>query len=245
MALREEFERTGNRLFRWRSYLPLVMIAAFLSAMALGDAAPPGSAAPLWGVACLAVSALGLAIRIYTVGHAPPGTSGRNTRAQSAVELNTTGAYSAARHPLYLGNFLAGLGAALFSGVWWLLPVYMLAFWLYYERIMFAEEEYLRATFGDAFLGWAARTPAVLPRSWRLAPPSTPFSWRRALRGEYGGAFAIAAIFVAMDAVRASVGAGRLTADPGWLVFALAVGLGWATVRVLAKRTRLLVQQEG
>jgi len=30
MALREELEKNGNYLFRWRSYFPLVMVGLFL-----------------------------------------------------------------------------------------------------------------------------------------------------------------------------------------------------------------------
>ena len=55
----------------------------------------------------LAVSLLGEAIRIITVGHAPRNTSGRNTtEGQVADVINTSGIYSIIRHPLYVGNFL-------------------------------------------------------------------------------------------------------------------------------------------
>ena len=62
--------------------------------------------------------------------------------------LNTSGLYSVVRHPLYLGNYLMWLGVALFSRTWWAPVIVSLVFWLYYERIMFAEEEFLRRQFG-------------------------------------------------------------------------------------------------
>ena len=100
-----------------------------------------------------------LAIRAYTIGHTPKGTSGRNTKKQVANALNTTGAYSLVRNPLYLGIFFMGLGVALFAHLWWLTLIYVLAFWLYYERVIFAEEAYLRDKFGAEYLSWADRTP--------------------------------------------------------------------------------------
>jgi hypothetical protein len=33
MALKEEFERVGNWLFRWRSYLPLLLAGIILTGM--------------------------------------------------------------------------------------------------------------------------------------------------------------------------------------------------------------------
>ena len=36
--------------------------------------------------------------------------------------------------------------------------LYMLIFTLYYERIIFAEEMFLRREFGQAYLDWAATT---------------------------------------------------------------------------------------
>ena len=47
-----------------------------------------------------------------------------------------------------------------------------LVFWLYYERIMLAEEEFLRARYGKAFDDWAARTPAFLPNFRHWVPPT-------------------------------------------------------------------------
>ena len=165
MALREEFESSGNWLFRWRSYLPLAFIGVFL--LALREYEYPGHSenlAHLWEAFCLFVSFLGLGFRIFTIGYTPGRTSGRNTKTQVADTLNTRGAYSVVRNPLYVGNFLMWLGIALFPCLWWLALIYILAFWLYYERIIFAEEAYLRTKFGDEYLSWANSTPVFIPR---------------------------------------------------------------------------------
>src|SRR5690349_16403077 len=107
MPLREEFESSGNWLFRRRGWLPMLL---YPFAIALLYFYPEKTytcvTSTSWGAFCLIVSLAGLIIRAITVGHTPKGTSGRNTEKQIAECLNHTGIYSVVRHPLYLGNFL-------------------------------------------------------------------------------------------------------------------------------------------
>lgn len=245
MALIEELEQTGNRLFRWRSYLPLLMIALYVVAMWEQGYTPPGGGFDtVWGLVCLAVGLSGLLVRAVTIGRAPRGTSGRNTDEQIAETLNTTGIYSVVRHPLYLGNFLMGLGLSLYAHVWWLVLIYILIFWLYYERIMFAEEAFLRRKFGEAYLEWSKTTPAFIPRlrGWRESP--LPFSMRNVLKREYNGFFALILTLVILHVV------GNLIADGTFhisLIWEIILGLSfviWITLRTLKKKTTLL-QVEG
>jgi protein-S-isoprenylcysteine O-methyltransferase Ste14 len=241
MALQEEFETLGERFFRWRSYLPLVMGALFI--LALLSRRHPLLAPNLeraWQFFCLLVSFIGLGIRFYTVGYAPRGTSGRNTRGQVADTLNTTGMYSAVRNPLYLGNFIIWLGLALFVGVWWCTVIVVLSFVIFYERIIFAEENFLRDKFETAFLDWAAATPAIIPSLKHWRKPSLPFSWKSALAREYSSFFAAIASFTALAVIKASLQSGRIVLDPTWLklfVVGLIIYLG---VRLVKKKTRLL-----
>ncbi|MBI3629692.1 MAG: hypothetical protein HY217_08985 [Candidatus Rokubacteria bacterium] len=102
----EHLTRSGDLLFRWRSYLPLALLP-LLAVGLLARQYPfhPPALDRAWKIGCALIAAAGVALRIYTVGTAAPGTSGRNTREQKAVELNTTGAYSVVRHPLYLANY--------------------------------------------------------------------------------------------------------------------------------------------
>lgn len=87
---------------------------------------------------------LGLIVRVVTVGYTPANTSGRNTETQVADTVNQLGIYSTVRHPLYVGNFLMYLGLAMLTHNIWFVLIYILVFYLYYERIMFAEEQFLR-----------------------------------------------------------------------------------------------------
>jgi protein-S-isoprenylcysteine O-methyltransferase Ste14 len=241
MALQEEFESLGNRFFRWRSYLPLFMAILFLAALL----SQPGAASPdhpdrTWQTGCLLVSLAGLGLRFFTVGYAPRGTSGRNTRGQVAETLNTTGMYSLVRNPLYLGNFLIWLGLSLFIKVWWCSVIVILCFILFYERIIFAEEAFLRERFAASFTDWTAITPAMIPhfKNWRA--PSLPFSWKSALKREYSSWFATITSFTVLAILRDSLQNGRLRLDKNWLVifaFSLAIYL---SIRTLKKKTQIL-----
>jgi protein-S-isoprenylcysteine O-methyltransferase Ste14 len=193
-----------------------------------------------WTAICFCLSLAGFGIRVVTVGHTPAHTSGRERSMQRADALNTSGLYSIVRHPLYLGNFLVGFGFALFPHSWVLLLVYCLAFWLYYERIMFAEEAFLLEKFADQFVQWSGVTPAFIPdpglwKSWEL-----PFSLRNVLKREYSGFLAIIAMFFFLDQVDRYLATGSVEVTPLWLVL-LAVGVLAALVlRALRKKTDVL-----
>lgn len=241
MTITEHFEKTGNWLFRRRGYLPIVCSAIILIALR-SFKLPYGSHTldQLWEVFCLTISLLGLAIRILTVGYIPQGTSGRNTKMQEASVLNTTGMYSVMRHPLYFGNFLIWLGVSLFARLWWLTFILLLGFWLYYERIIFAEEEFLRQKFGRQFTDWAGQTPAFLPKlsSWKA--PALPFSLRMVLKYEHSTFFLISVLFTAMELAASLITAGSLEVDLMWFIV---FGIGSAQymlVRMLKRQTKLL-----
>jgi protein-S-isoprenylcysteine O-methyltransferase Ste14 len=243
MALREEFVKSGNWLFRWRSYLPLFIIPFLLIALREPkylEQAAGENAEYLWEGFCAVVSFTGLLIRCVVVGYAPRRTSGRNTEKQKAETLNMTGLYSVVRHPLYLGNFLIFLGMVLFVQVVWFAILAVLSFWLYYERIMYAEEEFLREKFGGTFLNWAEKTPAFLPgfRNWQQ--PVLTFSYKNILKREYTAFFLIIASFTILDMAGDIFITGELKIDLMWLIlfiFGLAV---YVILRTLRTKTKLL-----
>lgn len=222
MALREEFRTHGNWLFRYRSYLPLLFLPIILIQIRHLNSGQYCQLDQIREWVCLAISLFGLGIRMYTIGHVPPGTSGKNTTRQVADALNTSGIYSVVRHPLYLGNFFMWLGIILFARSWWLVLVFMLVFWLYYERIMYAEEEFLREKFGAVYIEWAAKTPAFLPNLSNWQPPNLPFSWRFVLNQEYRGLCGIIFIFILLKVFSDYQISGKL--EHGWLWVGLFIG---------------------
>ena len=241
MALSHEFEKVGNWFFQWRSYLPLLLLFLFL--LALKDFSyftPVKNINRLWELFCLGISSLGLAIRIMTVGYVPRGTSGRNTKKQVADNLNTTGMYSVVRHPLYVGNFLMWLGISLVFHLWWFTLLIALIFWVYYEKIMYAEEEFLKKKFGDQFLAWAEKTPLFIPDFSLWLPPEMPFSIKSALKREYASFFAMIAIFTGLRVLCNLRVDKALSLDLLWTSIFLGSLLFYLTVRFLKKKTHFL-----
>ncbi len=205
MALKEEFEDQGNWLFKHRSFLPLFILVIGTLLFVRNKLYPESfilERSPYlvyYEYFCLSISLLGLAIRIYTVGHTPQNTSGRNTEGQLAESLNTTGIYSTVRHPLYLGNFFMWMGPALLTGQFWFMVALILFYWVYYERIMYAEEQFLTRSFGQAYLDWAKKRPAFIPNLKNFVKPSLPFSWKKVLKKEKNGLAAVFIIFMVFD----------------------------------------------
>lgn len=204
MALLEEFEQQGNWLFKRRGMFPVLFLAAGLglylynryadAPFFLGEANQRGY---FW--ACVVVSLMGLAVRIYTVGYTPVRTSGRNREEQIADTLNTDGIYATVRHPLYLGNFLTWLGPALLTANFWFVASFCLFYWLYYERIMFAEEQFLRGKFGRHYTDWAAITPPFIPNLSKFTPNRILFSWKKVIINEKNGLASIFTVFLLFD----------------------------------------------
>jgi protein-S-isoprenylcysteine O-methyltransferase Ste14 len=241
MALREQFESSGNWLFRWRSYLPFALAGfLFLVMREYEHAGNSEMSDHLWEAFCVIITFFGFGIRAFTIGHAPKGTSGRNTEKHVADTLNTTGMYSVVRNPLYLGNFFMGLGIALFVHLWWFALIYVLVFWLYYERIIFAEEAYLRNKFGLEYMEWADSTPVFIPKLSKYRKADLPFSLRNVLKREHNSFFTAIAVMFILETIGELFAEGKFDFDLGWLLF---LGIGfvvWLSLRTLRKRTTFL-----
>jgi protein-S-isoprenylcysteine O-methyltransferase Ste14 len=248
MLIRDRLRRDGDFLFRWRSYVPLVLLPLIVAALPeeerVANLIGHRAEHAVFYVSVL-ISLSGLALRWLTLGFVRPGTSGRNTRGQRADSLNTSGMYSVVRNPLYLGNFVAMLGVLVCVKVWWVVAIFTLFYWLYIERVIAAEEAYLEARFGTAYRSWAEATPAFIPRfrNWRSS--EQPFSPWLVLRREYNGLLAVGASFFALEFILDVFVQGEpvtewLVEDFAWAAFGLVTLVVFVSLWLLKTRTRLL-----
>jgi protein-S-isoprenylcysteine O-methyltransferase Ste14 len=244
--LTDELARQGDWLFRRRSFMPLVLAPLAVLVMATHTRPWTNSLSlqRAYELGCLLVSLLGVALRAVTLGWASPGSSGRNTRQQIADRLNVTGLYSVCRHPLYLGNLLMILGVLLFTrSLLFTLAGFLFYLWVY-ERIIAAEERFLERKFGESFRAWASGRPALIPNGSLWVRPSSPFSLRAAIKGEFYGLTALFVVLLALRTLDLRFTEGVWRADLFWAAPA-SVMLGLFVIRrFIRKRTRLLEEPE-
>jgi protein-S-isoprenylcysteine O-methyltransferase Ste14 len=231
-------ERTGEVLFRWRSYLPLALVPLLVWAILGFQIQIETRAADwAWEIGCFLLALAGVGLRVWTVGTAARGTSGRSTRRRQARSLNTTGPYSLIRHPLYVANVVIALGLSLFPHAWLAPPIVAVLGVAYYTCIARYEEAYLRERFGEEFIAWAVRVRSTIPRFSAYVPASRPLDWAAVARREF---YALALVLVApvvLDAIEESYDSQRLVLDPLWVGVALVGIVQFVVLRFLKKRS--------
>jgi protein-S-isoprenylcysteine O-methyltransferase Ste14 len=230
----DELAATGDVLFRWRSYMPLVLVPLFI--LSVSDDRPPTPFT--WELICFLVALSGLFLRAYIIGTAPAGASTRGTRQPTADSLSTLGAYSIVRHPLYLANTLVALGCSMLSGTWYLPLIIILLSFIYHERIAAREEAFLQSAFGDSFHAWVRNVPAMIPAFRRYRPAGIPFQMRRVIMQESHGLCAIGTAFLVLDTLEDSVRAQTFYIDPRWLAIFMATALPFLIVVITKKSAR-------
>ena len=234
----EDLTSAGAVLFRWRSFMPLVLVPLFLFSIAADRPPTP----TVWELFSFAVALSGMFLRVFVVGTAPPGASTRGTRQPTADSLSTLGAYSIVRHPLYLANTLVALGCSLLSGTWYLPLIVVLLSFIYHERIAAREETFLQNTFGDGFRMWASQVPAMIPAFGNYRPSGVPFQLRKVLMQESHGLCAIGTAFLVLDTLEDSVRLGRFRVDPLWLGVFAATLVPFLIVVITKKSARRTAQ---
>lgn len=241
MALVEELNKQGNKLFRYRSKLPIPF--AIIGMMVhTYDIIYQNKAVYSFNfeLFCLSVGLVGLIIRSITLAYTPRGTSGRNTDGQVADELNTKGMYSLMRNPLYLGNFFMWFAIILYINNHWFSLVYILSFWIYYERIIFAEENFLRKKYGDTYINWTMNTPIFLPRLRGWVKPDLEFSIKNILKREYSGFFALFFTLSLFNLAENFVRTNTWVLSDFWLKALVISGFITLILKLLKKNTTVL-----
>lgn len=257
MFLKERMKKEGDFCFRYRSYLPLLLVPVlFLVVYVFGQklAVEPFSQEPsgffahldvvYWNntliYMSLFIGILGECVRIFVAGYAAKNTSGRNTKAQQAHTLNTTGAYSLCRNPLYFGNFLMMLSPILLVGNFLFIFVFILAFWLYYERIIFAEEAFLEAKFGTIYTDWVSKTPCFVPNFKHYQKPALSFSFKTMICKEFHSIFALIVALWSVHYLLGIKAASSFFVIPNNILSLLLMitTIFYVTTRALIKRTQ-------
>lgn len=201
MLLTEIMRKQGSFLFKWRSFLPLVILGYGFYLYAKTDFLHlPFLMSDGFEIVYLIISLLGVLIRCITIGYAGKRTSGRNTSKQVADSLNQLDLYSITRNPLYLGNFFMALGCILMIGNVWATLFFVVVFWFYYERIIFTEEQFLSEKFGETYREWATKTPIFFPASLKNYKASgKKFDYKRVFIQEKNGVLSLFFIFFAFE----------------------------------------------
>lgn len=248
MALVHSFETSGNKLFRYRGQIPVILFLSAIPVVYFTDYEfikdkPQLNAILL--ITCALISLSGQIIRSIAIGTANKNTSGRNTKeGQVAEALNSKGIYSTVRHPLYLGNYLMWIGIVAFTYNIYFILIVSLLFWIYYERIMFAEERFLERKFGESYVSWSMKVPPFIPSFKNKIKSEIPFSFKTTLRREYSGITATILGFLFVDFLRDWFTSGEVQWKNDHLIV-LIVALGISLVlRSLKHYTSLLNEDD-
>lgn len=151
--------------------------------------------------------------------------------------LNTTGLYSIIRNPLYVGNYFMWLGIGMLTCNLWFVGLFTLIFWIYYERIVYAEEEFLREKFGDAYLKWAASTPVFIPYRLKWQKSDSPFLWRKVLKQEKNGFLALFLVFFLFDLIATRISTHQWIIHKPWLlVMVIFSVVAYVAIKLLRKK---------
>jgi len=111
-------------------------------------------------IAGLVIMAVIQAFRMYAASY----LWGRQAVARAEAEfLCTSGPYSYTRNPLYLGNFIIGMGVCMAINEWYAYALFIASFAFVYSIVIPYEERFLQGKFGNAYLEYKARTGRLMP----------------------------------------------------------------------------------
>lgn len=247
MALVHSLEKNGNTLFRFRGQIPVVLFLLAIPAIYFTDTScimkSDAWFYALTGVAA-AMSLSGQIIRAIAIGTSNKNTSGRNTQEQVAEALNTKGIYSTVRHPLYLGNYFMWIGIVCFTFNVWFIIIVSLLFWIYYERIMFAEERFLERKFGESYVNWSMGVPAFWPSMKNYQKGNISFSMKTIMRREYAGITATILGFIYVAFVREWFMTGKFPTSLNYIYWTAGALLITLIFRTLKHNTKILYEED-
>ena len=78
--------------------------------------------------------------------------------------LCTSGPYAHFRNPLYLGNFLIGIGLCIAINEWYAYALFIISYAIVYSIVIPYEERFLEEKFRDVYTEYKAHTGRLLPK---------------------------------------------------------------------------------
>jgi len=103
-------------------------------------------------LAGVGISLLGLFIRAWASGHL-----------KKEKELTISGPYQYTRNPLYLGNFILGIGLVVGSYSWLVLVTFIAYFLLFYPPVIKRERERMKELFAEKYEDYKKKVPSFFP----------------------------------------------------------------------------------
>ena len=131
-------------------------------------------------------------------------------------------------------------GIALYTKVWWLILIFSLAYWIYYERIIVAEENYLEGKFGEAYFKYAQSTPCIIPNFKNYIPNKFHFRIKKVLRQENSSIYGLILVFLIMGFFEDLISRRPLIPEKHWLYIGISMTIIYLVLRYLKKSTHIL-----
>lgn len=164
-----------KRLATWAAGIAFVLLIMF-SDLSSAASAPFYGARLTAGVLLVLIA---LVFRLWTTMY----HAGYKNR-----KLLTEGPYSLCRNPMYLSNFIGGLGVSLATGLLGPILIWVTFFAIYYPLVVRREEANLREKLGPEYDQYRQSTPAFLPSPRNYREPEEYLVRTRDLSRRLGNA---------------------------------------------------------
>ena len=114
----------------------------------------------LWIIGFL-IMLSGITFRVLSASY----LSGKHTTTTiNADYICTSGPFAYIRNPLYLGNFIIGLGLGIAFNEWYGYVILALHFLSIYSILIFYEEKFMAEKFGAVYAEYKAHTRRIVPK---------------------------------------------------------------------------------
>jgi protein-S-isoprenylcysteine O-methyltransferase Ste14 len=224
--------KLGNFFFKHRSFTPIPIIVLVFIIFRPVDLEEKNIIINLAG---LLISLLGETVRIFAVGFSFPGTSGREMYLR-ADDLNTTGIYSIARNPLYIGNFLVFTGVVVVFSNLFAVLVFALFIILQYYFIILAEEEYLKGKYGGEYETYCSRVRRIIPTLGSYNKNRNPFNLKKIIFKENDSVFNMLMMFLLVLLYKERIFHGKISRPLAFIIPAGILIALYIIVKIIKKR---------